>query len=68
MDLKEALEQLKSDPDESCANVLRRLVTRKTPVETTDELVSLAISRQAYLLLIAWLPDNLKEILRAGVR
>ena len=67
-DLKDELGKLKTDPDEPYAGVIRRLVSGQAIMESTQDTVHVAIPRKAYGLMLMLLPDNLKKIVREGVK
>ncbi|MFA6364748.1 hypothetical protein [Methanoregula sp.] len=67
-DLKGVLESMKVDPDEPLKGVIRRLVEGKTPMESTQDTRHIEIPEKVYRLLMMVLPDNMKEVVRKGVR
>jgi hypothetical protein len=67
-ELKGLLDGLKVDEEESYKSVIRRLVEGKTPMESTQDTKHIAIPDKAYRLLMMMLPDNMKEVVRKGVR
>jgi predicted CopG family antitoxin len=67
-DLKGELGTLKTDERESYASVIRRLIDGRQETKTTDEIVSIALPRKLYRMLLMWLPENMSNEVRKGVR
>lgn len=66
--LKDELDGIKEDDQETYASVLDRLIhTRKSP-ESDSNAVTLSIPRQAYQMALMLLPGNVADVLRKGVR
>jgi hypothetical protein len=67
-ELKGVLESMKTDPDEPLKGVIRRLVEGKTPMESTQDTRHIEIPEKVYRLLMMMLPDNMKEVIRKGIK
>lgn len=66
--LKDELDTLKEDDQETYASVLNRLIhTRESPESTTDSVI-ISIPRKVYSMILMLLPGNIADVIRKGVR
>ncbi len=65
--LKDELEALKEE-EETYAGVIKRLIDGRTPIESTEETVSISLPRNVYRMALMFLPSNLSDQIRKGVR
>jgi len=66
--LKDELDTLKEDDQETYAGVISRLITSRSPVESTANTVTVALPRRVYQMMLMMLPGNISDALRKGVR
>lgn len=66
--LKDELDGIKEDDQETYASVLDRLIhSRKSP-ESSPDAVTISIPRQVYHMTLMLLPGNVADVLRKGVK
>ena len=66
--LKDELDTLKQDDQETYASVLDRLIHTRTSPESSPEAVTISIPRQVYHIALMLLPGNIADAIRKGVR
>lgn len=66
--LKDELDGIKEDDQETYASVLNRLIhTRESPESTKDSVI-ISIPRKVYHIALMLLPGNIADAIRKGVR
>jgi hypothetical protein len=66
--LKDELDRIKQDDQETFAGVIARLIREKSPNKSDPDTVNLSLPRQVYRMILITLPGNLSEQIRKGVR
>lgn len=66
--LKDELDGIKEDDQETYASVLDRLIHTRPSPESTKDAVMITIPRQVYHMALMLLPGNIADVLRKGVR
>ncbi|MDD1729829.1 MAG: hypothetical protein LUQ50_12255 [Methanospirillum sp.] len=66
--LKDALDTLKQDDQETYAGVISRLIHAPPDLETGPDTVVISLPRRVYHMVLMLLPNNMGEVLRKGVR
>jgi len=66
--LKDELDGIKEDDQETYASVLDRLIHTRTSPESSPDAVTISIPRQVYHIALMLLPGNIADAIRKGVR
>jgi hypothetical protein len=66
--LKDELDGIKEDDQETYASVLDRLIHSRTSPESSPDAVTISIPRQVYHIALMLLPGNIADAIRKGVR
>jgi hypothetical protein len=66
--LKDELDTLKQDNQETYAGVIVRLIAGMAPVESDPETVTVSLPRRVYHMALMLLPGNIADVIRKGVR
>lgn len=66
--LKDELDAIKEDDQETYAGVITRIISTRSPVESTPDTITLSIPRKVYSMILMLLPNNMGEVMRKGVR
>jgi hypothetical protein len=66
--LKDELDRIKEDDQETYAGVIARLIREKPPNRSDPDTVNLSLPRLVYRRILIILPRNLSDQIRKGVR
>jgi hypothetical protein len=66
--LKDELDTLKQDDQETYAGVIARLISGRGPAESTPDTVIISLPRRVYQMMLMVLPGNITDQVRKGVR
>ncbi len=66
--LKDELDTLKQDDQETYAGVINRLIHARPEPESDQETVIVSLPRRVYQIALMLLPANVSEVMRKGVR
>jgi len=66
--LKDELDTLKQDDQETYAGVINRLIHARPEPESDQETVIVSLPRRVYQITLMLLPANVSEVMRKGVR
>jgi hypothetical protein len=66
--LKDELDTLKQDDQETYAQTISRLIRMRAAPESNDGAVTISLLRPTYRMILMFLPDNMRDLLIKGVR